>query len=688
MPPKSTTAGAGKDDKKGGKPKKLKAIEIALGKAVETAGKLYKQHEAERLRMESADRVALQKISLDDAIEKERLRVDRDVHAAFLQELVEREELAYKEYEKHRFWSLIPEATRLPQIRSESAINTFLSVWREEEEHYEYYCPGVSVYIRRNTINDSSSVYRFDPGERGIPPAMRRKILRTDLDRCVEGYRLTETIRLEADRSLTQGNTEDLKFFNDNIGKVYKQMMCAFDFVTTQALLNYDVILEGPDSEFLIAGIPEPNPVVRYGLWVKVKETTRSFASLVFPSIGMRLDPKSSALPKLPKALGLSKENVAVRVIQFGFDPYSYYGSVGREYYALSCVIMVDLLNFTERPKQNGEWLYRSETQEAHALHVVPYPPPNMENMDENPSLRFSFDVPNTIVMRQSSLLMGKWVEESKEWEPCSHTTLSQDSSKMDSRTCSFVTNEFATFTILQEKGFDVPYDHWRLQPLSCDEVLVVLSGRRRSEVSDREFHIVIQDAKCKLNGPEDAELAYLRENWLEPSTLVRLLSQAGFNFSLDDADATFMENIVPKTSELEKKVYSDIAQFCLFYAIASSRHNKCGEDADLALFRISEQPFATTQGDFMSELVMENEVGWHSVRYQTHCCAFSAFEESQEVPDLRVLDGHETHFNLYTLLLKEKGEEVRLQAIHRTNFLLRRCVYQLLMLIRPLTWG
>nr|CCC89946.1 unnamed protein product [Trypanosoma congolense IL3000] len=683
MPPKDPkAAGKGNKDEKVKKPKQS---QIVLNKAIETADKLFKMHERERVKMETADRFALQKSSLDEATEKERLRQDQEIYTEFLDELEERKVLAYKEYEKHRLWNLIPEASRLPPIRSQSAINTFLSAWRDREKVNTLYFPSVEVHIKRDSSGNFPRVQRFHKGELGISQAACRRMLTEELNQCVTAYELVEKIRLEADRSLTFGQTADLDFFNENIGNVCEQVMDSFDFVTSHALLNYDIALDGPESEFLTVAIPPTDPVTKFGLWVKVKETTRSFASLVFPTVSVRLDPKSTALPKLPKALGLSKENVAVRVVQVRFDPYGHYGCTGKEYYALPCVIRVDLLNFTERPKQSGDWLFRSETEEAHKLDIVPYPPPVLEGTEESPVLRVSFEVPSTIAMRQPTLLIGKWVEKSKEWEPCSHTTAASELS-MPERMCSFAVGEFGTFTILQGKGFDVPYEYWRLQPVSCDEVIMVLEGRHRGEASDREFRILIHDAKCKLIYPNDPELTLLREQWMEPATLVRLLSQAGFNFLLHDDDAVYLEGIVPKSSALENKVYADIAQFCLFYVIAGSRHNKCGEDPNLALFRMSTRTHL--DADDAPDLLRESTDGWHSVRYQTHCCAFAAFDEVSDVPDLRILEGHETHLNLYTLLLKEKGEEVRLLSLHRTNFLLRRCVYQLLSLVRPLTWG
>ncbi|RNF27210.1 putative chaperone protein DNAj [Trypanosoma conorhini] len=679
--------GGRSDKNKDAKPRKLNAQQVALNKAVDMADRMYKQHERERVKREAADQVARQDASLDAALEKARLSNDKAEHEKVVKEMEEREQLAYRECEKHRRWSRIPEASRLPQVDSESSINTFLSVWREREEEYDKYSPPVTVLAKRGSIGGVTSMFRFVNGELGVSPADRKKMVESELRRCLEAYELTEAIHLEADRSLTQRKLKDLAFFSTNIGRVCEQVLQSLDFITIHALLGYDVMLEGPDSEFLTMSVPPANPVVKYGLWVKVKETTRSFAAMAFPNIAMRLDPKSSALPKLPKALGLSKENVAVRIIQLGFNPHGHHGSVGREYYALNCVIKIDLLNFTERPNKSGDWLYRSETEEAHVLHVVPYPPQVVENVEEDLSLRVSFEAPNSIVMRHASLLIGRWLEASKDWEPCSHTNPSTDTSGTEARRCVFATSEFSTFAVLQEKGFDVPYEHWRLHPMSFDQVLMVLEGRRRGEGGDREFRILVQDAQCKLLAPEDPELAYLRENWLEPATLLRLLSQTGFNFLLEDEDAKFIESIVPKSSALEEKVYADIAQFCLFYAIASSRHNRYGEDADLALFRVSKQSRALDQ-DARLEVHLDDDSDWHSVRYQTQRCAFAALEESADEPDLHILEGHASHFNLYTLLLHEKGEEVRLQVVHHTNFLLRRCVFQLLCLIRPLTWG
>ncbi|RNC39585.1 putative chaperone protein DNAj, partial [Trypanosoma cruzi] len=71
----------GKNDKnKEEKPKKLNAQQVALNNVVEVADRLYKQHEQERVKTETADQISRRGAILDAALEKERLRIDKAEH--------------------------------------------------------------------------------------------------------------------------------------------------------------------------------------------------------------------------------------------------------------------------------------------------------------------------------------------------------------------------------------------------------------------------------------------------------------------------------------------------------------------------------------------------------------------------------------------------------------------------------
>eukprot|EP00796_Vickermania_ingenoplastis_P004414 gene4414-3213_t len=707
MPPKKPAGGKQAPEKP--KSKKAQAHQAAMEAAVADGQKLFKQHDQERIATESADKVDRYHFQLDASIEKQRLQREMALFKEVRLRHLDEEQLAFAEYSKHMAWKMVPYASRLPDIHKESEINTFLTVWKDRQEACAKVAPETAVYtsmIIKNplmmnppgTNNNAASNNRsvaFGPklcirGEQGIPIAKRRGIINDELNRCLEAFQLTKAIKEDREKlkMVTRNTSYDHK---SSLCKVYSQIMSSLDYITVGTLMYYDAIIDDPEGETLMKMKPEQDPVIKYGLWVKVKEMTRSFTCLTFPDLEIRLDPKSSSFPKLPKALGLSKENVAVRVIQLAFDPYSGYDFSGKEYYALDCTLKVDLLNFTDRPKENGDWLMRSETDESYRLHSESYPPRSIEARTEDPAFRISFDVPHTLVIRQPTLLVGKWVEKNKEWELCTHTifgaTFSGNRAPPNHRLATFTIGELAHFAVLQEKVFDAPYESWKLKPLSYDRVIFVLEGRRRGDASDREFRILIEDATCKLLSPDDPELEQLRTNVYEPATLFRLLSQAGFNFIITDEDSRFLENVTPKKRELELKAYSDMAQFCQYYTIASTRHNRHGEDPEMALFRMTQECRAP-EAEVDDYDIPDDNIAWYNVRYRLDECVLSAFSESDKDPDLNALAGNETHFNLYTMLLPLKSKEELDMQYSMTNFLLRRCIYQVLMLCRPLSWG
>lgn len=689
MPPKAPPAG-GKEPKKP-KSKKAQAHQAALDLAVSDAQKLYKQHDHERVVSEKTDKVERYHHQLDGSIEKERLRTEMALFKTVRLRHLDEEQLVFSEYNKHMAWKDVPYASRLPDIHKESEINTFLTVWKDNETNCAQVMPETTVFTPVQYTRGATIPKLFIRGEKGVTTTRRRGIINEELNRCLEAYQLTRAIKEDREKlKMTVSSTAyDHK---SSLCKVYSQILSALDFMTVITLMYYDAIIDDPEGETLMKIKPEQDPVFKFGLWVKVKEMTRSFTYLAFPELEIRLDPKSTSLPKLPKALGLSKENVAVRVIQLAFDPYSGYDFSGKEYYALDCTLKVDLLNFSDRPKESGDWLMRGETDESYQLHCESYPPRSIESRTEDPAFRISFDVPHTLVIRQPTLLVGKWVEQNKEWELCTHTTFGAVFSgnirvAPNHRRATFTIGELAHFAVLQEKVFDAPYECWKLKPLSDDRVIFTLEGRRRGDSSDREFRILIEDAACKLISPDDPELEHLRTNFYEPATLFRLLSQAGFNFIITDEDSRFMENTTPKKRELELKAYSDIAQFSQYYTIASTKHNRHGEDSEMALFRMSKECRAPEEEKDDYDLP-DDTVPWYNIRYRLDNCVLAAFSEKDREPDLNILANSETHFNLYTMLLPLKSQEELDMQYSMTNFLLRRCIYQILMLCRPLSWG
>ncbi|KPI88239.1 hypothetical protein ABL78_2663 [Leptomonas seymouri] len=688
------------------KSKKALALQEAIDQANSDAQQAFKQHEQLRTKANQIEKGRCENLYLDETVARARLKKERQHYQSLLAELKTEEQLAYAAYAKHKEWENISAASRLPDVHNLADINSFLSIWRGRQAASDKYVPETTIIATSSPDGLERKKLMFLRGEQRVPPAKRRDEVREELLQCYDAYELAEKIKEahewtvssaagaatgEVTTSATLSRTEA---FNPSavLEEVYTQLRSTFDFVAATVIHYYDEVIDSPDGETLMRVVTSTNPVIKFGMWVKTKDVTRSFTSLAFPDIEIRLDPKQLTLPKLPKALGLSRENIAVRAVQLAFDPFSCYAKRKAQYYALDCTIKMDLLSFDERPRRNGEWLLREETLASHQLHVEEYPPRTAEARAEDPALRISFEVPHTIAIRQPSLFIGKWNEETFEWEPCSRASLGALFSNTanvaeNSRRATFVAAEFAQFAVLHETVSDVLYESWSLKPLDSNRILIALEGRHRSDASDREFRFLLEDAGCRLMSPNDEALASLRQGWWSPAVLLRKLKQAGFNFLVCDEEAVFLENVVPKSRALEAKAYADIAQFCQYYTIASTQHNKHGEDPDMALFRVSKKWLRPEEEDETFGIPTAVDV-WHSVRYRKDDCAVAAFTETDETPNLNIISGTETHHNLYSLLVPIEGEEELRGQLLNTNYLLRRCVTQFLHLVRPLSWG
>ncbi|KPA82539.1 hypothetical protein ABB37_03579 [Leptomonas pyrrhocoris] len=690
------------------KSKKALALEEAINQANNDAQQIYRQHELLRAKADQIEKSHRENLYLDETVAKARLKEERQHYRKLLAELTAEEQLDYATYAKHSEWENISAASRLPDVRNPADINSFLTIWRNRQSASDVFVPETTIVSAGVPDETGKKKLTFIRGEQRLPPSKRQEAVQEELLQCYDAYELAEKIKEARDLavdSVAGGATGAAAVTasaslsrkarckpDDTLKDVYAQLCSTFDFVATNVLHFYDEVIDSPDGETLMRTVTSANPVIKFGMWVKTKDVTRSFTSLAFPEIEVRLDPKQVTLPKLPKALGLSRENIAVRAVQLAFDPFSCYVNERAQYYALDCTIKIDLLTFEERPRRNGEWLLRGETIESHQLHVEEYPPRTAEARAEDPALRISFEVPHTIVVRQPSLFIGKWNEETHEWEPCSRAMLGASFGNTahvaeNPRRATFVTAEFAQFAVLQETVADILYENWSLKPFDSNRILISLEGRHRGDATDREFRFMLEDARCRLLSPSDEALSALRQDWWSPAVLLRKLKQAGFNFLVRDEEAVFLENVVPKSRALEEKAYADIAQFCQYFTIANTHHNKHGEDPDMALFRVSKTWLRPEEEDESFDIPTAVDV-WRSVRYRKDDCALALFTEADETTNLNLISGTETHHNLYSLLASVEGEEEIHGQLFNTNYLLRRCVTQFLHLVRPLSWG
>mgnify|MGYP001570933550 FL=1 len=664
--------------------------EAAMKQAVEGAKRLFVAHERDRKSAELTDKASSDIERFTRAREEQRLRQELTRYVEVHSDIAYCRKLALQEYETHTGWEKLVECSWLPSVQSAADINAFLHDWRERQETLAEVRPVasmVNIRMKERQLVDSHWMRHDAPFSKDD----RRAAVDDELAMCVLGTQLAELIARDADTAIMHADVSRMSFHRDHRIAVYEQIMSTLEKVSAVCLQYLDVFME-PTEEYLTRVVPAKKnvpPIVKFGMYVVATDKDRArYNRIAYQDLGISVDPKDQHQRQLPKNMTTRLPKTAVRVMQLNFDPMSVLcpPHQGQQHYALDCTFIAELLQLPEKVKAVVDWGCRLETAASLAPVKEPYRPTDSSRPDEW-VVKFSFQVPENVVLRSKSPLIGKWIPGENCWVPCGTGTVSTE---LGIRKVSFVAAELTTMALIQEKGFDVPYDSWQLFPVADDEVILSIDCRKRGEPSsDRQVRIQVREAMCRLLAPEDRELTALRSQWLQPATLMRLLAQAGFNFLLRDADAAFVDNVLPKTAVMEAKGYNDLANFCTTHAFSNSRHNKHGEDPDMCLFRMSKaQRPVNAERTWYSTTCEGDAEEWHAIRYDNERCALAQFRESEESPTLSNLAGKETHLNLFTLLEAEYGTPAVAQRPRDSNQLLQVAVFRLLSLVRPFTWG
>eukprot|EP01064_Diplonema_japonicum_P039210 TRINITY_DN977_c5_g1_i1.p1 TRINITY_DN977_c5_g1~~TRINITY_DN977_c5_g1_i1.p1 ORF type:complete len:670 (+),score=158.51 TRINITY_DN977_c5_g1_i1:49-2010(+) len=629
-------------------------------RAQDAADKLFRQHERERIQNEKCDKVKRENEQVMILLERDRLSKEKTLYTPIANEKQYRLHLALKEYQKYQDWENVVSQTWLPSVDSEADINSFLSTWETDG----------------NAAREDS-----------------KRDLNTDFAMMAEAHDLIELILAEQDNARCKEATSKqphprIAFHRRNLMRIYEAVLTKLDEMTANMLQYLDKYVDRDEEQGIT--LCKENKALRYGLWAGDRRPRHR--GVDYRELGVSMGPKEGAY--LPKALDLVKER-GIRVMQLNFDPMSpriEEAQQGSQYRTLGCVVFIEVMQYPKLPQQVKEWTLRHETTLAKGLQRHPYPPLQATDNEAKP-IKVSFVVPPTVVVRHLAPFIGIWSQDEETWVMQGTSDFDY---KRDTRTVTFATQHLSCMAIIQEKGFDVPYEEWSLIPQSDSEVLFVIEGKRRGEISDREVQILIKDNKCRVVAPDEPELDRLCESWYSPATLLRHLCDSGYNFIFTDKDAEYFPDVLPKAKKMELQAYEDISNFCSVYAFASSKHNaaRAGlqpgvtcEDPTLALFRTSREMRPESQD---TPFKPDNEdTRWWTIRYGIGSCAITRCEETSDTADIRIPDGHESHLNLF---MCRSADPEAAAEVHRRydngNLLLHTAVFELLCMTRPLSFG
>jgi len=674
--------------------KRLEEMALAMSKARDDAERRFVQHNKERSLAEKQDRARRDVEQFNLAMESERILVEQQKYKVIAARLQKDLQLALEDHKRHKDWSTISSCQWLPDVENSRSIMAFLSEWKDEQEEALGAIQTETVgYVSCTGQGHEMLVHREKTrllqDNLTVTRDKKHSYVDHDLKMCCTAATLTQMMYLKLDEAIVNKDQSKINMHTHHLVAMFEHILETIDRVTATILQHLDFFLEPSEEQ---VAIQRNSQFVKLGVWAKVGGSNVP-RLIEWLGLGIALEGKEQA--KLSKQLTLVRYPIAIRVAQFGFDPMSIRIPLteGQEYIALNCVLIVDHMEAPDQPalyakgKKRSDWTVRHETVLARKIKKLPFPPPVAKDQvpDKIEPVKVRYDVPDTVVVRHRAPMVGAWNWETMRWDP--YGTDLQNLYDRESRRASFLTEKLGILGIIQEKGFDVPYENWSLQPLGYNQVMYTIECRRRGEVSDREIKILVQDNMCKVIQPEEKELTLLRTQWHSPATLFRLLATSGYNLILTDADAEFTPNVLPKAAVLETRVYTDMANFCSTLAFASTHHNKFGEDRNMCLFRISKdwRPASSDEGLLKDTEEMDL---WHTIRFEKERCVITKAQEGQKDPVLGNAEGKEAHLNMYMLMSAEIGENVVATELDQANVLLRHAVFQMLSLTRPLTWG
>ena len=699
-----------------GDKKAEKLLQAALAQAEVDAQKLFRQHEKERRNADMIDRVDLDNELFVGVLERERLAKERAAYAEIEEQIADARARVFEDHEKHSGWANVSAASWLPDPNSQAEINAFLSCWREQDY------PNVFPHREKSAVK---AVLKAD--EKGTAADRKRKV-KQEYYMCEMGRQLAEKVRVELDEALVRQDYSRADTLRECLRHIYLQILAALDKVTSEMTRYLEMFAEygSSDAPLLTFWSPpeacedgDPGDAQKSAMKIKFgfiasPPSGKPLNGIKFETLGIVMEPASQAA-RFTRSLAKAP---AVRCIQMQYDPLSVFCSAtaGHKYYALDCILMVEIVTQTVSLSAKDAYTLREDRPELHEVRLAEGPESQVSLDDP---ILLSFRAPENVVIRHPRTpQMGAWDDLRQMWRPLAPPRVPSEKGEYvpdievrDGR-IRMRTQYLAKMAIVQEKAFDIPYASWALTPIDDEQVLYVIEGRddRGERQADREIRILVREHECRLAHTDKPELAALRDNWMSPATLLRRLAGAGYNFLLsnkdaevadkdidyvpgeyDDDGADSSERIKPKSAELELRAYSDLATFCTSHAFASSSHNSrlqlVRENESLALFRLSRAQ--RREGDRGLECDTHQDGQWFGVRYERDRCVLAAFADSDPEPDLSAMPEKCTHLNLHMLLRAESGDDAAIDQIAEySSHLLQNAVFQLLALTRPLSWG
>mmetsp|Transcript_4027 Transcript_4027/g.5949 ORF Transcript_4027/g.5949 Transcript_4027/m.5949 type:complete len:658 (+) Transcript_4027:65-2038(+) len=619
--------------------------------------------EAERHRIayEESERVRL--LEEARAAREERLRIGEEENH-FKQQLP-KYKYALQEREKAIFdvrdWKKFLECSELPDPDDESAINSYLTLWRNN--------PNNDDDTRRNVTND------FKECNIGI-----------ELHRLIQGAMY---------RSINKHQKSEELIHHKHLLQVGEAVLDTLDDMTAYIMQFSDLHIDSETNQF-----HQITENITYGLWVNIAKNARK-KSVHFKDIKASTD---LALK------GMALQKIAMRVLQLAYDPLTPSCKVAPLLAPLGGIVYVDILNIPPPPSAHKGWTIRKVTDLSKKVKRKPYEQRDPHgNLVDPPETGISFIVPMNVMVRKDVPSVAWWDSKHATWST-EGIDFEQIQFDMASRKLSFTTTHLTTaLALVHERTFDIPYRSWKCMPLptlgkNCALYTIKTRGHttRMSYIDDVVFFII--NDRVKLLSPHRPELKHLFNRFWQPRVLLKRLAEAGLNLLLDDSDAQFTDR-TPKLAATEEKAYAEMAWISGFCAFSSSRWNHDASlSNDIAVFQVaklsnpeSSASFIDIKDPTIDSIHSLDDVehympsiptdSFETMAYWDFKCSFIDSNEESSALSLATIPEHDTHLNTVLTLDEHYASDDIHQWVLDSDPLVNETLRVLLCATRPLSW-
>ncbi|KAK3104097.1 hypothetical protein FSP39_024384 [Pinctada imbricata] len=293
--------------------------------------------------------------------------------------------------------------------------------------------------------------------------------------------------------------------------------------------------------------------------------------------------------------------------------------------------------------------------------------PTQDQKRDEKPPIGITMKLPSDSLFSEEPVI-ARWDYKKRNWRQDGFSDLTYDE---DNRIFSFKTGYFGMFALLQDSHLNMPFQSWELRPHKTNAAVLTIIA------AIVEVEIEIKDALCCLSKPEDRpELDKIRNKWVTPKELTKLMKLAGINL-FPAPDSSKYVSIQNKNALVTECAYEQMALLSSAIAFSWSKWNGEMETSDKVLFQGSEA--------LEDEALLEDD--WKVFLMTKKRAMKLQVTEFDETFSEDLAENTTFKSNLYNLMMSQCSEEAK-ERINGTSFQYVDCVEQILKATKVLSYS